>query len=119
MTVAELIELLATYPPGLRVVEDGFDDVLPERVSVTRIELDVGRAWWEGRHAAAAAGGTADSDAPGSMRSRWRAPRVRQPQGDDDWSAALIDPSVLPIRSGRTRVQAGPHDAFRSCIARG
>ena len=67
MTVAELVELLATYPPGLRVVvngyEDGFDDVLPERVSVTRIELDVGRAWWEGRHAAAAAGGAADSDA--------------------------------------------------------
>jgi hypothetical protein len=80
MTVAELIELLATYPPGLRVVvdgyEDGFDDVLPERVSVTRIELDVGRAWWEGRHAAAAAGGTAHSDAPGvDALALARAPR--------------------------------------------
>lgn len=57
MTVAELIELLATYPPGLRVVvdgyENGFDDVEPERVSVERIELDVGARWWEGRHAAA------------------------------------------------------------------
>ena len=57
MTVHQLIGLLATYPPDLRVVvngyEDGFDDVEPERVSVTRIELDVGEDWWDGRHAAA------------------------------------------------------------------
>ena len=54
MTVRELIEVLGTYPPELRVVvngyEQGFDDVVPERISVTRIELDTGREWWEGRH---------------------------------------------------------------------
>ena len=54
MTVSELIDLLAAYPSGLRVVvngyEQGFDDVVPERISVTRIELDTGRKWWEGRH---------------------------------------------------------------------
>lgn len=54
MTVQQLIELLATYPAELRVVvngyEDGFDDVTPERISVTRIELDGGKHPWEGRH---------------------------------------------------------------------
>ena len=58
MTVQQLITLLATYPPELSVVvngyENGFDDVEPERVSITRIELDVGANWWDGRHAAAA-----------------------------------------------------------------
>ena len=57
MTVQQVIALLATYPPDLRVVvngyENGFDDVESERVSLTRIELDVGEDWWEGRHAAA------------------------------------------------------------------
>ena len=57
MTVQQLIALLANHPSDLRVVvngyEDGFDDVEPERVSVERIELDVGAHWWEGRHAAA------------------------------------------------------------------
>ena len=56
MTVQQLIALLANQPSDLRVVvngyEDGFDDVEPERVSVERIELDVGEDWWEGRHAA-------------------------------------------------------------------
>ena len=54
MTVEQLIELLATYPPELRVVvngyEEGFDDVAPDRVSITRIALDVGKHRWEGRH---------------------------------------------------------------------
>lgn len=66
MTVRELIELLAAYPPELRVVvngyEDGFDDVAPERISVTRIELGRGEHWWEGRHASPRA--EADADAP-------------------------------------------------------
>ena len=57
MTVQQLITLLGTYPPDLRVVvsgyESGFDDVESERVSVTRIELDVGADWWDGRHSAA------------------------------------------------------------------
>ena len=59
MTVQQLIALLATHPPDLRVVvngyENGFDDIEPERVSVTRIELDIGEDWWDGRHTAAAA----------------------------------------------------------------
>ena len=54
MTVRELMELLGTYPPDLRVVvsgyENGFDDVTPERMAVTRIELDRGKHRWEGRH---------------------------------------------------------------------
>ena len=64
MTVQQLITLLATYPSELRVVvngyENGFDDVEPERVSITRIELDVGANWWDGRHAAAAEGAAPD-----------------------------------------------------------
>ena len=38
MTVEELIQLLETYPPDLRVVvngyEEGYDDLSPEQVSV-------------------------------------------------------------------------------------
>ena len=68
MTVQDLIDLLATYPSGLRVVvngyEDGFDDVVPERVSVIQIELDVGQEWWEGRH------NTADHAEPARRDSR-------------------------------------------------
>ena len=68
MTVQDLIELLATYPSGLRVVvngyEDGFDDVVPERVSVIQIELDVGQEGWEGRH------NTADHEGPARRDSR-------------------------------------------------
>ena len=66
MTVQQLIELLATYPSGLRVVvngyEDGFDDVTPERIRLTRIELDRGEHRWEGRHASPLA--DAGTDAP-------------------------------------------------------
>lgn len=66
MTVQELIELLAAYPPELRVVvngyEDGFDDLAQERMSVTPIELDRGEHWWEGRHASPRT--EADTDAP-------------------------------------------------------
>ena len=66
MTVQQLIELLATYPAELRVVvngyEDGFDDVTPERISVTQIELDSGKHPWEGRHASPR--GDAAADAP-------------------------------------------------------
>ena len=47
MTVRELMDLLAAHPPGLRVVVNGyeqnFDDVTPERVSLTRIERHLGQ----------------------------------------------------------------------------
>ena len=57
MTVKELVELLEKYPDNLRVVvngyEDGYDDILPERISTTKIELDAGKHDWEGQHGAA------------------------------------------------------------------
>ena len=54
MTIEELIQLLAQYPPDLRVVvngyEDGYDDLSPEQLSVVSIGLNVGKHPWEGRH---------------------------------------------------------------------
>lgn len=47
MTVDELIQLLAKYPPGLRVVvngyEKGYDDLSLEQLSVARIVLNTVR----------------------------------------------------------------------------
>ena len=52
MTVKELIQILESYPNDLRVVvsgyEEGFDDIAPERISVVKIQLDVGTEPWEG-----------------------------------------------------------------------
>ncbi len=54
MTVNELVQLLAAYPPDLRVVangyEEGYDDLDAHRVCVREIRLDAGEKWWEGRH---------------------------------------------------------------------
>ena len=54
MTVKELIQMLESYPSDLRVVvsgyEGGFDDIAPERISVVKIQLDVGTEDWEGQH---------------------------------------------------------------------
>ena len=54
MTVKELMKLLEKYPDDLRVVvngyEDGYDDITPERISTTRIQLDAGTHDWEGQH---------------------------------------------------------------------
>ncbi len=51
MTVQELMELLEKYPDDLRVVvngyEDGYDDISPERISTTKIQLDAGIHDWE------------------------------------------------------------------------
>ena len=59
MTVGELIEHLAEYPSGMRVVvngyEDGFDDVAAERIRVLNIELNTGGHWCYGRHGSIAA----------------------------------------------------------------
>ena len=54
MTVDELVQLLQKYPPGLRVVvngyENGYDDLTPEQLSVVRIALNMGKHRWEGQH---------------------------------------------------------------------
>ena len=54
MTVAELIRLLETHPPDLRVVvdgyEEGYDDLSAERLQVVRIGLNTGKRRWEGQH---------------------------------------------------------------------
>lgn len=54
MTVKELGKLLGKYPDDLRVVvngyEDGFDDISPDRISTTKIQLDAGTHDWEGQH---------------------------------------------------------------------
>ncbi len=52
--VGELIKLLQEYPAGLRVVvngyENGYDDLTPGRISITKISLDTGKHEWDGRH---------------------------------------------------------------------
>ena len=54
MIVGELAQLLAAYPPDLRVVvsgyEEGYDDLEAGLVSVREIRLDAGKKWWEGGH---------------------------------------------------------------------
>ena len=54
MTIGELIQLLGKYPPDMRVMvngyETGFDDISPERVSITKIKLNAGTERWEGKH---------------------------------------------------------------------
>ena len=49
MTIEELIRILQTHPPDLRVVVDGYDDLEEHLVSVRQIRLDAGEMWWEGR----------------------------------------------------------------------
>ena len=66
MTVKELMEFLNKYPDDFRVVvngyEDGYDDILPERISTTKIELDVGKHDWEGQHGGALYGDDTSTD---------------------------------------------------------
>lgn len=54
MTIEELIRLLESYSPDMRVVvngyEEGYDDLSPEQVNVVKIELDTGTREWEGQH---------------------------------------------------------------------
>ena len=54
MTIGELIRLLESYPPDMRVVvngyEEGYDDLSPEQISVAKILLNTGVHAWEGRH---------------------------------------------------------------------
>ena len=54
MTFNELIQLLDGYQPDLRVVvngyEEGYDDLSPGQLSVTRVALNTGKDRWEGQH---------------------------------------------------------------------
>ncbi len=54
MTVGELIELLGSFPPALRVVvdgyEEGYDDLTSDRILKTKIDLNAGTRSWQGQH---------------------------------------------------------------------
>lgn len=54
MTAKELMKLLQTYPPDLRVVvngyEEGYDDLSPGQIRVVKISLNTGKHPWEGEH---------------------------------------------------------------------
>ena len=54
MTVGQLIRLLQSYPPDLRLVvngyEDGYDDLSPKQISPAKITLNTGKHEWEGQH---------------------------------------------------------------------
>ena len=54
MTIQELVAILATYPPDLRVMvngyEEGYDDLSPGQLSAAKIALNTGKRRWEGRH---------------------------------------------------------------------
>ena len=68
MIVSELIELLQQCPAGLRVVvngyEEGYDDLAPEQISITKISLDTGKHSWEGRHGDPRDGRAGSADRP-------------------------------------------------------
>lgn len=55
MNVRELIEVLSQYPDDTRVVvdgyEDGYDDLLPELISVVELAFNANDHWYIGRHA--------------------------------------------------------------------
>lgn len=54
MTIGELMRLLESYPHQMRVVvngyEEGWDDLSPEQISVTKIQLNTGVHKWQGQH---------------------------------------------------------------------
>ena len=54
MTVDELVRLLATYPPDMRVVvdgyEDGYDDLSPKQLRVVKMSLNTGTREYVGAH---------------------------------------------------------------------
>ena len=54
MNNGELIDILKTYPPDMRVMvdgyENGFDDLVPNLVKAKDVRLDVSEYWWDGSH---------------------------------------------------------------------
>ena len=83
MTVAELIDLLSSYPGDLRVVvdgyEDGFDDLNPELIGAIELALNHNEHWFLGRHEAA--GNLGDAESAGE---RVHAIALRRPNHDED-----------------------------------
>ena len=67
MTVDQLVQILQTYPPDLRVVvngyECGYDDLSPKQISPSKIALNAGKQDWEGAHGEADGLGSAPNDA--------------------------------------------------------
>ena len=60
MTVTDLIRVLETCPPDLRVMvqgyEDGVDDLEPDCVLTRDVLLNVNEGWYYGRHEEASEG---------------------------------------------------------------
>lgn len=54
MNVRELIKTLKNYPPDMEVILSGYEGGYDNVTNVTQrdIKLDVGRAWYYGKHAA-------------------------------------------------------------------
>lgn len=54
MTVNELLELLKSHPPDLRVMvsgyEDGYDDLESDYFREANVRLNVNTKWYVGRH---------------------------------------------------------------------
>ena len=83
MTVAELIDLLSSYPGDLRVVvdgyEDGFDDLNPELIGQIELALNQNEPWYLGRHEAS--DNLVDAESAGE---RVHAIVLRRPNHDED-----------------------------------
>jgi len=50
MTIKELTHLLEHFPPDLRVVVDGYDDLSPNQLQTVKITLNTGTRDYVGTH---------------------------------------------------------------------
>lgn len=50
MTAAQLVQMPQTYPPGLRVIVNGYDDMPPKQMPPAKMALSTGKHDWEGKH---------------------------------------------------------------------
>ena len=82
MTVDELMRLLESYPPDLRVMvsgyEEGYDDLEPRFIKVADIRLNVNSRWYAGRH------DEAYTDNENKGRGKTKALILERPWHDDD-----------------------------------
>lgn len=65
MTVNQLRELLAHYPPDLPIMiddyEGGYDEIESTNVALKEVQLNVNTPWYYGRHDQPEPGGTPDN----------------------------------------------------------